>query len=206
VQFLQACNESETFKRKKIKLQTIEVALDKPEEYQKELQSYKNQYNKKDYRYVILRKPTSHWIRQANELLQANFDHRRMHFASRAIDDSYTKQKNKSVSIQNIKFLRTKEETKQSQGAKMIDFIEHQSDMIELTKNECALVQITTTAQGTQTFDLPSNLRRQTGPDKARKDSYSALVLANWMAKVHFDSLNVQQEDVIETFVPEFIM
>lgn len=206
VQFLQACNESETFKRKKIKLQTIEVALDKPEEYQKELQSYKNQYNKKDYRYVILRKPTSHWIRQANELLQANFDHRRIHFASRAIDDSYTKQKNKSVSLQNIKFLRTKEETKQSQAAKMIDFIEHQSDMIELTKNECALVQITTTAQGTQTFDLPSNLRRQTGPDKARKDSYSALVLANWMAKVHFDSLNVQQEHVIETFVPEFIM
>jgi hypothetical protein len=88
----------------------------------------------------------------------------------------------------------------------MIDFIEHQSDMIELTKNECALIQITTTSQGTQTFDLPANLRRQTGPDKARKDSYSALVLANWMAKVHFDSLNVQQEHVIETFVPEFIM
>ena len=193
-------------KQKNIKLHTIEVGLDKPEEYQKGLQSYKNQYNKKDYKYVILRKPTSHWIRQANELLQANFDHRRLYFASRAIDDSYTTQKNKSIPIQNIKFLRTKEETNQNRGAKMIDFIEHQSDMIELTKNECALIQITTTSQGTQTFDLPSNLRRQTGPDKARKDSYSALVLANWMAKVHFDSLNVQQEHVIETFVPEFIM
>ena len=34
----------------------------------------------------------------------------------------------------------------------------------------------------------------------------AGMVLANWMAKVHFDSLNVQQEDVIETFVPEFIM
>ena len=206
VQFLQACNESDTFKQKNIKLHTIEVGLDKPEEYQKGLQSYKNQYNKKDYKYVILRKPTSHWIRQANELLQANFDHRRLYFASRAIDDSYTKQKNKSIPIQNIKFLRSKEETNQNPGAKMIDFIEHQSDMIELTKNECALIQITTTSQGTQTFDLPANLRRQTGPDKARKDSYSALVLANWMAKVHFDSLNVQQEHVIETFVPEFIM
>jgi len=206
VQFLQACNESDAFKQKNIKLHTIEVGLDKPEEYQKGLQSYKNQYNKKDYKYVILRKPTSHWIRQANELLQANFDHRRLYFASRAIDDSYTTQKNKSIPIQNIKFLRSKEETNQNRGAKMIDFIEHQSDMIELTKNECALIQITTTSQGTQTFDLPSNLRRQTGPDKARKDSYSALVLANWMAKVHFDSLNVQQEHVIETFVPEFIM
>jgi hypothetical protein len=88
----------------------------------------------------------------------------------------------------------------------MIDFIEHQSDMLELTKNECALVQITTSPQGTQTFGLPSNLRRQTGPDKARKDSYSALILANWMAKVYLDAQECKVEDVIETFVPEFIM
>ena len=59
----------------------------------------------------------------------------------------------------------------------MIDFIEHQYDMINMTKNQCALIQITTSPQGTQTFDLPVELKRQTGPDKARKDSYSALVL-----------------------------
>jgi|TARA_R110000824_G_scaffold294853_4_gene483261 hypothetical protein len=206
VQFLQACNESATFKEKEIKLKSIEVNLDKPEDYQSDLRSYKNQYNKKDHKYVILRKPTSHWIRQANELLQANFDHRRVYFASRAIDDSYTTQKNKNIQIQDIKFLRASEEMKQSRGAKMIDFIEHQSDMLELTKNECALVQITSTPQGTQTFDLPSNLRRQTGPDKARKDSYSALILANWMAKVYLDAQECKVEDVIETFTPEFIM
>ncbi len=206
VQFLQACNESELFKSKNIKLKTIEVGLDKPEEYQNDLRVYKTQYNKGEHKHVILRKPTSNWIRQANELLQANFDHRRINFASRAIDDSYTKQKNKSIPVLDIKFLRTSEESKQTAGAKMIDFIEHQSDMIDLTKNECALVQITTTAQGTQTFDLPPNLRRQTGPDKARKDSYSALVLANWMSKVYFDSQSQPAEDVIETFEPTFIL
>ena len=206
VQFMQACNESETFKQKKIKLQTIEVGLDKPEEYQKDLRSYKRQYNKENYQHIVLRKPTSHWIRQANELLQANFDHRRLYFASRAIDDSYSRQKRQSIPIGDIKFLRTSEESKQTAGAKMIDFIEHQSDMIELTKNECALVQITTTAQGTQTFDLPSNLRRQSGPDKARKDSYSALVLGNWMAKVYLDAQSQPAEDVVETFEPLFIM
>jgi len=206
VQFMQACNESETFKQKKIKLQTIEVGLDKPEEYQKDIRSYKRQYNKENYQHIVLRKPTSNWIRQANELLQANFDHRRLYFASRAIDDSYSKQKRQSIPITDLKFLRTSEESKQTAGAKMIDFIEHQSDMIELTKNECALVQITTTAQGTQTFDLPSNLRRQSGPDKARKDSYSALVLANWMAKVYLDAQSQPAEDVVETFEPLFIM
>jgi hypothetical protein len=205
VQFLQACNESETFKHKEIKLKQIEVPFDKPEEYQENLRQYKQQYNKVDNKYVILRKPTSSWIRQGNELLQANFDHRRIMFASQAIDDNYTAQKNKNIPIEEIRFLRASEIEKQSLGAKQIDFIEHQADMMNMTKNECALIQITTTSQGTQTFDLPSNLRRQTGPDKARKDSYSALVLANWMAKIYFDSKKQPKSDIIETFEPVFI-
>ena len=205
VQFLQACNESEMFKQKKIKLKQIEAPFDKPEEYQVNLRYFKNEYNKGDYKHVILRKPTSSWIRQANELLQANFDHRRIMFASQAIDDQYVAQKNKSIPIEEIMFLRTKEVERQSAGAKQIDFIEHQADMMGLTKNECALIQITTTAQGTQTFDLPSNLRRQTGPDKARKDSYSALVLANWMTKIYFDSKKQPKSNIIETFEPMFV-
>ena len=205
VQFLQACNESEMFKQKKIKLKQIEVPFDKPEEYQVNLTAFKNEYNKDDYKHVILRKPTSGWIRQANELLQANFDHRRVMFASQAIDDQYVSQKNKSIPIEDIMFLRSKDVEKQSSGAKQIDFIEHQADMMNLTKNECALIQITSTAQGTQTFDLPSNLRRQTGPDKARKDSYSALVLANWMTKIYFDSKKQPKSNIIETFEPMFV-
>tara|TARA_R110000751_G_scaffold152527_4_gene257632 strand:+ start:188 stop:1921 length:1734 start_codon:yes stop_codon:yes gene_type:complete len=205
VQFLQACNESEMFKQKKIKLRQIEVPFDKPEEYQANLTTFKNEYNKGDYKHVILRKPTSGWIRQANELLQANFDHRRVMFASQAINEQYVAQKNKSIPIEEIMFLRSKDVEKQSSGAKQIDFIEHQSDMMSLTKNECALIQITSTAQGTQTFDLPSNLRRQTGPDKARKDSYSALLLANWMTKIYFDSKKQPKSNIIETFEPMFV-
>jgi len=87
----------------------------------------------------------------------------------------------------------------------MIDFVEHQGDMIQLTKNQCALVQITTSPQGHQTFDLPQMLKRQTGPDKARKDSYSALVLGNWMVKIYYDMLHAPKEEVISTFTPMFI-
>ena len=53
----------------------------------------------------------------------------------------------------------------------MIDFIEHQSDMIMLAKGQCSLIQIKTSPQGNQTFDLPDSLRRTSGPNKARKDS-----------------------------------
>jgi hypothetical protein len=86
----------------------------------------------------------------------------------------------------------------------MIDFIEHQKDMIDLTKAECALIQPSTTATGNQTFDLPSNLKSQKGPDRARKDSYSALILVNWMMNVYNDMMNLPEQEAF-TFTPMFI-
>ena len=77
--------------------------------------------------------------------------------------------------------------------------------MIDLTKAQCALIQITTTAQGAQSFDLPANLRRQSGPDKARRDSYSALVLGNWMIQTYFDMMAYNEEDTPVTFTPFLI-
>jgi hypothetical protein len=106
------------------------------------------------------------------------------------------------IPIEQIKFLRIEEE--QGSGAKMIDFIEHQKDMIDLTKAECALIQPSTTANGTQTFDLPPNLKGQKGPDRARKDSYSALILANWMMNVYYDMMKVNVQKPL-TFTPMFI-
>ena len=45
--------------------------------------------------------------------------------------------------------------------------------------------------------------RRQKGPNRARKDSYSSLVLGNWFAKVFFDAENATQQKRPEaTFVP----
>lgn len=206
VQFISACNESEIFKKDKLQLKTIEVDFEKPENYNSDLQKARNEYNKSENKICYLRKPTSNWIRQANEMLQSNFDHNRIFFASKAIDESYQTQRRKRIPIEKLKYLKTADHgEKMTKEAKMIDFVEHQSDMIELTKVECALIQITTTSQGTQTFDLPSNLKRQSGRDKARKDSYSALVLGNWMVKTYFDVMNFKPKEVVSTFTPMFI-
>ena len=78
-------------------------------------------------------------------------------------------------------------------------------NMLNLTKTECSLIQISTSAGGTQTFDLPPSLKRQTGPEKARKDSYSALILGNWMIKLYYDMMNVKTQNVNYTFTPMFI-
>jgi hypothetical protein len=206
VQFINAVNESQLFKTEKIKIKTIDGDFDKMDSYKEELNTAKLQYNPKDYKYLILRKPTSDWIRRANELLQANFDHKRLWFGSRAMDEAYNKQRAKKIPISKLNFVRlSDDEKKQSSAAKMIDFIEHQYDMTTMTKNQCALIQITTSPQGTQTFGLPMELRRQSGPDKARKDSYSALILGSWMVKILYDMQNIKADAIPSTFTPMFV-
>ena len=206
VQFINACNESSLFKQNKMNIKCLNTNFDDLEHYQEKIIEGKKEYNLQDKTICYLRKPTSQWIRLANELLQANFDHHRIFFASRAIDDAYNEQRKKKIPIQEIKFLRTSQSLeRQTDAAKMIDFVEHQFDMMNLIKTQCSLIQITTSASGTQNFDLPPSLKRQTGPEKARKDSYSALVLGNWMVKLYYDMMNAKVDNVNYTFTPMFI-
>jgi intein/homing endonuclease len=204
VQFMNSCNESEIFKQMGIKLDTIDANFDDLQEYDKGLREARNQYNLETKKIVYLRKPSSQWIRYANESLQAAFDHRNILFAGSAMNDDYHKQRKATIPIKDLKFAKSFEDN-QPDGAKMIDFVEHQKDMIDLIKVECALVQVTTTAQGTQSFDLPHNLKKQRGADKARKDSYSALVLGNWMVPIYFDMINQKAQNIQSTFTPMFI-
>ncbi len=205
VQFINSCNESDIFKKKNLNLGVIEAVLDKSKDYNKNLRRLKNQYNKSDKKFVFLRKPTSAWIRLANESLQSAFDHKRIFFAGAAMNDDYNNQRKSRVPIEQLKFIRNDQNEKGPKGARMIDFVEHQRDMMDLIKVQCAMVQITTSSQGTQSFDLPPNLRKQTGADKARKDSYSALVLGNWMMNVVYDMESDDISDQQNTFTPMFI-
>tara|TARA_B100001778_G_scaffold330790_1_gene333865 strand:- start:6084 stop:7976 length:1893 start_codon:yes stop_codon:yes gene_type:complete len=201
VQFINSCNESAIFKNENIKIGVIDVDLEKPENWHSDIMSFKRQYNVKSRNYCILRKPTANWNRNANEMLQAAIDHKRILFASRAVDTHFDEQRKKNIPIDKIKW--DMKMLGSSKGALMIDFIDHQKSIVELTKSECANIEVVANPQGSQSFNLPQNLRRQKGPNRARKDSYSALVLGNWFAKVFFDSENATTERRVEsTFVP----
>jgi hypothetical protein len=201
VQFINSCNESALFKEANVKIGVLEVDLERPENWNSDILNFKNQYNVSERNYCILRKPTSNWIRNANEMLQAAIDHKRILFASRAIDSHFDSQRKKNIPIDKLKWdIKT---PKSSKGAMMIDLIDHQKYVVELTKSECANIEVIGNPQGSQAFNLPQNLRRQKGPNRARKDSYSALVLGNWFAKVFFDSENATQEQKPQgTFIP----
>jgi hypothetical protein len=204
VQFINALQENIEFKNSKHKINIIETEFDDIENYQKSLSKAKREFSNEGIP-CCLRKPTSDWIRRANELLQANFDHKRVWFASRSINEHFQSQRRKQIPIQKLRFMNfNDDEISQTDGAKMIDFIEHQNDMISYTKGQCALIEVRSSPQGTQTFDLPLNLKKTTGPSKARKDCYSALVLGSWMVKIYHDIKNYKQENHL-TFAPMFI-
>lgn len=202
VQFINSVNESELFKKEKIKIGMFDGDFENPQNYQKGLKEARNAYNLSQNMICNLRKPTSQWIRNANELLQSAFDRKKMYFAAAAMDDNYKIQTKANIPIEKLKF--SKYDDEKNRGAKMIDFVEHQKDMIDLTKAECALIQVSSSAGGTQSFDLPPELKRQKGVDKARKDSYSALVLGNWGMNIYYDMMDVKMENN-HGFVPMFL-
>ena len=204
VQFLQGANASQQFNESKLNIKEITTNFDDLENYQEALREAKSQYNIESKTICVLRKPTSDWIRKANELLQANFDHKKIWFGARPLDKNYHLQIKKNIPIDSIKFMPNQKELL-GNSSSIIDFLDHQYDMINYTKNQCALIQVTSSPQGSQTFGLPLNLRRQTGPGKARKDSYSALVLGNWMIKTYYDFMDAESSPTESTFIPYMV-
>ena len=201
VKFIESFNET-PFAKKTGGYKGIEIPFDKSEDYAADMKELRLQYNLQDKRIVYLRKPTSQWIRQANELLQANFQHKKIFFGGAPINSTYQSQIKKNIPIDDINFVMKSEDIVQGAASKLIDFVEHQADMIKLTKVQCALIIPKTSPMGVQVFDLPDNLRKQQGRNKTRKDSYSAMILGNWATKIYIDMLEGPVEDVYTSFTP----
>jgi hypothetical protein len=201
VQFLSAANESELFKSERIEIKTIDVDVEDSTKYNEDIQSIRNIYNFEEKRICIQRKPSSNFIRQGNELLQAAIDHRRIWFAGAATDDEFERQIKLPIPVDSLKFLRDNSTLKPN----IVDFVENLKFNVEMTKTQCALIEVTSTAQGTQTFDLPPNLKKQRGANKARRDSFTALMLGNWGVSIFRDMLLMPVESVQSTFTPILI-
>jgi hypothetical protein len=200
VQFINSCNLSQEFKDAKLELKTFEFDAEDMTAYKEELAKLVNVYNYEDKRICHLRKPSSQWIRQANEKLQSAFDHKKMLFAAAAVGDEFRAMcKHQIPNLDEFRFC------KNIDNPTIVDFIERQKEVVEATKNECSMINPRQSATGTQIFDLPENLRHSQSPNKPRKDSYSALVLGNWMAQVWFDMQDFDGVSYGATFTPFII-
>lgn len=189
--FFGGCNESELFKDNKIQVNFLDFDPFSPE-YEKHLNQIKKNYNKEINRIFFTQPFTSEFIRRGNEHLQASIDFKKIWFASKISGNGPVYN---SFISQKINFDLLKEKD-------VIDFIDSQDMLVYQTKKQCALIQPTSTAKGNINFDLPSHLKRNNSPHRARKDNYTALMLANWAAKCYFDIQEAKSENVQETFIP----
>jgi len=194
--FLEAANHSKLFIDNRLNLKVIDFDSNKEGvDYLKEVRDLKSTYNKEGNRIVFNQVFSSDWIRKANELLQANIDYKKVWFASRttANGSEFDKQ---SMSKVNLDYVREEN---------LGEFIETQDNLVYQVKKQCALVEVKTTARGTQTFDLPQHLKRNTSAGRARKDNYTGLLLANWGVKCYFDMKNYKLDDTAATFTPRMV-
>ena len=194
--FFDTCNHSNQFKSNKLNLKNIDFNSDaEGSDYIKQIRDLKRKYNKQGGSILIQQVFSSSWIRKANELLQANIDYKKLWFASR------TAANQSSFESQVISKVPLKLIGEENLG----EFIETQDNLIYQTKKQCALVEVKTTAKGTQTFDLPQHLKRNMSSSRARKDNYTALLLANWGVKCFFDMEDYKIDDAVATFTPRLV-
>lgn len=196
--FFDTCNQSEVFKNEKINIKCLNFnsELDGTEQ-EVELRNAKAQYNLSERRIAFNQVFSSNFIRKGNEYLQACIDYKKVLFASRTCSNE--KFFSQSIGIQLPRELAFSAD---KQDWTNLDFIENQDDFIYQTKKQCALVEYTTTSRGMQNFDLPQHLKRGSSTTRARKDNYSAFMLANWAVKCYNDIMKQNVENNTFTFTP----
>jgi hypothetical protein len=210
-QFIEAANGSAIFKNKNMKIGFFEFDSDKEgEEYVEVLKKAKIQYNRDLGNICFKQYFTSAFIGRANSYLQSCIDHKKIWFASAscAHSDIINHMFTLNIPIDYI-FPKGVDDAPEDviERAKLgvRDFMEQQDFIIKDTKDQCALIQVSSTARGTQSFDLPAHLRRLTTANKPRKDNYSALMLGNWASKVYFDLNSEAAERPKHNFTPFFL-
>lgn len=194
-QFIDGCNESEWFNKNKLELKFMDFDSDKEGiDYDKELRKARFQYNVENKKIVYKQVFTSNWLRKANEYLQACIDHKKLWFASRVTAHGTQFDR---VSSSKIPINKTGHDS-------LLDLIEFQDSWIYQTKKQCALIEVKSTAKGTQSFDLPHHLARSVSASRARKDNYTTLMLANWALKCYNDMMS-EKEEIGATFSPRLV-
>ena len=195
-QFIDSANESEIFREAGLEIKFFDFNTEKQGvAYDQELKKVKRTYSPKDNIVCFKQVFSSDFLRNANEYLQSCIDHKKIFFASRtAASGSFFS-----------RLSSTKIPLKLTHFNDIGEMIETQDDLIYQTKKQCALIEVKSTAKGTQSFDLPQHLRRSNSANRARKDNYTTLMLGNWAVKAYNDMRNVKVEEVNATFVPRMI-
>lgn len=193
-QFIDGVNESKWFS--KSKLGVIEFdSMKKGQDYVEQLAELKLNHSVEKRNYVIKQVFNSGSVREMNEYLQACIDHKRIWFGSKINGNDIAMDKFTGSGFENnldLIHYFDKPQAGYGYGKKMIDLIDMQDNMVEQTIKQCSSIVVRSNPQGSQTFDLPQNLKRDTTVNRVRKDNYTALMMGCWGLKIYNDMMEYQ--------------
>jgi hypothetical protein len=199
--FFNTYNESQYVNSESEKIKFIDFDSDlEGIEYTRMVQKTKSQYNLENKQIAVTQVFTTTFIRRGNENLQAAIDYKKIWFASKTVanENFFNEEINKRIPEEIIFVEENKDWNK-------LDLIEHQDLLVYNTKKQCSLVEFTTSSRGSVNFDLPQHLKRSNSPNRARKDNYTALMLAKWGSKCYNDIMTTENKIVAAGFTPILI-
>ena len=199
--FFNTYNESQYVNSESEKIKFIDFDSDlEGIEYTRMVQKAKSQYNLENKQIAVTQVFTTTFIRRGNENLQAAIDYKKIWFASKTVanENFFNEEINKRIPEDIIFVEENKDWNK-------LDLIEHQDLLVYNTKKQCSLVEFTTSSRGSVNFDLPQHLKRSNSPNRARKDNYTALMLAKWGSKCYNDIMTTENKIVAAGFTPILI-
>lgn len=203
--FINICNESELFKEKKVELRHVTADFGK-ENYDEIIKQVQKGYNKGTGTIVQPQAFHSDFQRAANEYLQACFDRQQIFFAGKAQANgpimAGLRERDVGPILRNHSSFTDTLGTAGDQN----EFIIAQDNLMDLTKKECALIEVKASALGNITYDIPSHLKRASKTRfRIRRDSYSALLLANWCLRIFVESQERPKAETYSAFMPYLI-
>ncbi len=165
------------------------------------------------------------WIRDSNDALQGDLQHKKIRFASSiAFDDteiSVNANRMMTEKLPDLAFtddflsgdkqhlngevIEDEDGVKQKSlvsAAKRRMHVEHVDLVVSTTAKELAGIQMKADIMGNIRFDLAPEMKANKGKDRARRDSYTSFLLGNWGRRLYLKLKEDDEDD--EIFVGGF--
>lgn len=200
-EFISGFNESTSAASRALNLTFLDCDFDKSDsvDYLAEISKAKRQYNLSSRRICYAQKFSSDSIRRMNEHLQNQIESKKVWFGSPI-------ECHESLSLKYLGLnLPFSFKNKNDKELGMMEFIEEQDAWVTETKAQVGLIEVKSTSLGTLQYDMPNNVRRETGAKRPRKDNYTCLLMATYSYKIFNDIMFSEEKVVIPTFTPFII-
>lgn len=204
-EFIDSCNNSQIFKEYKLNIDKFEFDYENDNKIEG-LRFTKRNYNKELGKIVHIQYFSNAWLDLSNTYLQTALNFGRIWFCGAPDDSGRNLMINQArkLPMDKIEFGDLDEFDKGfEQEAKIHEFVDNISFIVARIREECSLIEMTTSSTGTSSYNLPRALKMSKGKNRPRRDGYTSLLLANYAFRCYTDLMDPEiQSSNYSNFLP----